>query len=159
MLIRAPLCVVRFPNQLAFGSWLGERTPKKQGFQLWESFSQPTKFLVTKALQNWNKSCVNWRIWPLWKKFFHTLGHSSPLSPFLPFGHLGPPIWPPLASHIFICISDEVVQSYFSRPISIIFAGKTKDQRLISIHSWTFVHESAWLGSGKRICCKMMCGN
>ena len=26
--------VVRFPNQLAFGSWLGERTPKKQGFQL-----------------------------------------------------------------------------------------------------------------------------
>ena len=26
--------LVRFPNQLAFGSWLGERTPKKQGFQL-----------------------------------------------------------------------------------------------------------------------------
>ena len=119
----ATLNLVRFPNQLAFGSWLGERTPKKQGFQLWDSFSQPTKFLVTKALQNWNKSCVNWRIWPLWKKFFHTLGHSSPLSPFLPFGHLGPPIWPPLASHIFICISDEVVQSYFSRPISLKFAG------------------------------------
>ena len=57
------------------------------------------------------------------KKIFHTLGHSSLLSPFRPFGHLGPPIWPPLAGHIFICISDEVVQSYFSRPISLKFAG------------------------------------
>ena len=103
--------LVRFPNQLAFGSWLGERTPKKQGFQLWESFSQPTKFLVTKALQNWNKSCVNWRIWPLWKKFFHTLGHSSPLSPFLPFGHL--------AVHLDLLIC---LQSYLRQISFLIFS-------------------------------------
>ena len=48
-LVTAGWQLVRFPNQLAFGSWLGERTPKKQGFQLCESFSQPTKFLVAKA--------------------------------------------------------------------------------------------------------------
>ena len=64
---------------------------------------------------------MNWRIWPLRKKFFHTLGHSSPLSPFRPFGHLAPLIWPPLPGHIFICISDDAVQSYFSSPISIEF--------------------------------------
>ena len=56
------------------------------------------------------------------KKFFHTLAHSSPLSPFPRFGHLAPPIWPPLPGHIFICISDIAVQSYFSSPISIEFA-------------------------------------
>ena len=61
------------------------------------------------------------RFWPLRKKFFHTLGHSSPLSPFPQFGHLAPPIWPPLPDHIFIRISDEAVQSYFSSPISIEF--------------------------------------
>ena len=66
---------------------------------------------------------MNWRIWPLRKKIFHTLGHSSLLSPFRPFGHLGPPIWPPLPGHIFICISDRSFQSYFFSPISIEFAG------------------------------------
>ena len=37
--------IVRFPNPLDIGSGLGERTPKKVGFQLWRSFSQPKKFL------------------------------------------------------------------------------------------------------------------
>ena len=80
--------LVRFPNQLAFGSWFWEWTPKKQGFQLWGSFSQPTNFLMAKAWYIWNKSCVNWRFWPLQKKLFHALAHSSLLSPFRPFGHL-----------------------------------------------------------------------
>ena len=66
---------------------------------------------------------MNWGIWPLQKKIFHTLGHSSLLSPFRPFGHLGPPIWPPLPGHIFICISNRSFQSYFFSPISIEFAG------------------------------------
>ena len=39
--ITAGFDLVRFPNPLALGSGLGERTPKKQGFQLWRSFSQP----------------------------------------------------------------------------------------------------------------------
>ena len=37
--------VVRFPNQLAFGSWLGERTPKKWYFNfegLFLSQKKPT---------------------------------------------------------------------------------------------------------------------
>ena len=68
-----------------------------------------------------------------WVKF-HTLDHSSPLSPFPQFGHLAPPIWPSLPDHIFIRISDKAVQSYFSSPISIGFTnmseGKSTNPRL-----------------------------
>ena len=39
------LSLVRFPNPLAFGSGLGERTPKKVVFQLSESISQSKKIL------------------------------------------------------------------------------------------------------------------
>jgi len=65
------------------------------------------------------------------KKFFHTPGHSGPPSPLPPFGRLAPPIWPPLSGHIFICISDEAVQSYFSSPISTNMSeGKSTNPRL-----------------------------
>ena len=98
---------------------------------------------------------MNYRFWPPQKKFIQTLGHCSPLTPFPQFGHFSPPIWPFLPDHIFICISDGAVQSYFSSPISIEFAGRTKVQKLISLNSC--------LGDGKRICCnigcKMLCGN
>ena len=36
--------VVRFPNQLAFGSWLGERTLKKQGFNFESHFLRQQNF-------------------------------------------------------------------------------------------------------------------
>ena len=51
--------LVRFPNQLAFGSWLGERTPKKQGISTLRVVFSAKNFLVAKAWRNWNKSCVN----------------------------------------------------------------------------------------------------
>ena len=111
-------CQVPQPTCFLEVGW--ENKPLKNRDFNFESHFLSQIFLLAKA---WylNKPCMNLIFWQLRKNFFHTLGHSSPLSPFPQFGHLAPPIWPPLPDHIFIRISDEAVQSYFSSPISIEF--------------------------------------
>ena len=79
--------IVRVPNPLAFGSGLGERTPKKAIFQLWRSVSQSKKILHQKAQQNWNQSSMTFKFCQFETILKVSSGHCGPLTPFLQFRH------------------------------------------------------------------------
>ena len=79
--------LVRFPNPLAFGSGLGERTPKKAIFQLWRSVSQSKKILHQKAQRNWNQSSMTFKFCHFETILKVSSGHCGPLTPFLQFRH------------------------------------------------------------------------
>ena len=86
--LSGPHWLVRFPNPLAFGSGLGERTPKKAIFQLWRSVSQSKKILHQKAQQNWNQSSMTFKFCQFETILKVSSGHCGPLTPFLQFRQL-----------------------------------------------------------------------
>ena len=95
--------------RLTSKSQTGERTPKKQGFQLWRSFSQPTKFLASQNGAYLESSMREVMILATAKKI-------HPLTLSLQPPDSLPPVWPlfwtagfvDLLSLIFVpcCISD-----------------------------------------------------